>query len=333
MTQIKRIIREYFNRTHSPIVHESFIRWFRNERSAQEKEDALRDIWDELTIAPDQTTEASFVKLQQRIVPYSGFNPRPSIVKILYGKWLRIAAVLLIPILSLAAAYLYVKNTIPTSHPTEWVECFVPNGEISEITLSDSSVVQINSGSILIYPKAFAGETRDLYLNGEASFTIVRNEHQPFIVKTADMDIEVLGTVFNVCSYNNDTRVSTTLESGKIHVRLKNDKAQSFILEPNDRLSIDRTTGVTHIDKVNVENIVAWKKGYLLVEGLTIDDISKMLERKHHVVIHINSDKYSGQLITAKFKNNENLTESLSVLQQLIPGMKYKIEGNIIYIY
>ncbi len=331
MLQIREKIKEYFEKPYKAGMDKSFIKWFRQEDSIEEKNDALWEIWEDLDVVADETTEESFAKLQNRLFGQTTktIGPIP-----IYRKLLRIASILIIPLLSFGGAYLYVKNSVSNIQYPELVECFVPNGEMRTILLSDSSTVQLNSGSILIYPKEFSDNTaRYLYLNGEASFSVTRNENRPFIVKTSDMDVEVLGTVFNVSSYNTNDYVSTALESGKVNVHLKDEDETSFILEPNNQIVLDKITGKTEVKKVNIENVMAWKKGYIMVEGLSINDISKMLERKYDVEVHIHSDKYEEERITAKFMNNESLIECMSILEQLIPDMKFQINGNKVYIY
>lgn len=333
MLQIRRIIYAYFSRLHTSEVYKSFIGWFTEERFVKEKEAVLREVWDEMNIAPDLTTEASYLKLRQRLFPEAGSCSQPKSTSLFYGKWLRVASMLLIPLLSVAGAYVYVKMATPATPPVEMVECFVGNGEIREITLPDSSVVLLNSGSILIYPKTFSGSTRDLYLNGEALFSVTHNSARPFVVKTACMDVEVLGTVFNLSSYNTNKRVKTTLETGKVNVRLKNANNELFALAPDEQLSFDRKTKEVVVRKVDVEKVKAWKDGVLSVENQSLHEVARMLERRFDVKVNLVSGKYDQQHVTAKFGMRESLRESLTVLQQLIPEMNYRIEEEKVYIY
>lgn len=332
MTKINRIIKKYFSQTYSLKVYIAFINWLNDGESIKEKEDAFREIWDELAIEPSTSTEASFSKLKQRILEKEEASNRKKIIPF-FRKAMRVASVLLIPFLLFSGAYLYKKLGTSEIVTVEFAELFVPNGEMRSLVLPDSSRVQLNSGSIIIYPKSFSGNTRDVFLNGEASFNVAHNDEKPFIVKTSDMDVEVLGTVFNVSSYSTDSYTATTLESGRVNVHMKNGTSQSFILEPNDQIMLDRLTGNSQKKTVDVENVMAWKKGYLMVDRMSITDIAKMLERKYDVTIYINSKIHDNQRITAKFKNNESLQESLFILQQLMENMQYKIEGNKVYIY
>lgn len=333
MSQIRQIIRKYFYNTQAPQTRVFFASWLKNKKSVEEKDEVLREVWDELDIASDQSTEDSFTQFKQRVIlgyeePIRSKNTIP-----LYRRLLRIASILVIPFISIVTAYIYVENSKGSAGSVEFVEYFVPYGEVREVVLPDSSIVKLNSGSLLIYPKTFSGKTRDLYLNGEALFSVTHKEEQPFIVKTVDMDIEVLGTVFNVSSYHTSERITTTLETGKVSVTLKNKGTKPIILSPEEQILLDRTTGETIVKMVNVENTVAWQNGYLMVESLNIRDISQIFERKYDVNIRLNTDKFDHQYVTAKFKNDESLLESMSVLQQLIPGMRYKVEANNVYIY
>jgi ferric-dicitrate binding protein FerR (iron transport regulator) len=144
----------------------------------------------------------------------------------------------------------------------------------------------------------------------------------------------VLGTVFNVSSYADSEYASTTLKSGRVNVRLKNEASTAVILEPSEQLSYNRTSGEAKvIRQVNVENVLAWKDGHLVIQHLSMSEIAKMIERRYGVTIYLDANKYEKERITAKLIHGETVYEFLSVLQQLIPGLKYKTEENKIYIY
>src|SRR5690606_32526777 len=102
----------------------------------------------------------------------------------------------------------------------------VPYGKRSEISLSDGSKVWLNSGSKLIFPATFEGKNRIVYLEGEGIFKVTHNKSQPFIVKTGNHNIEVLGTLFNVTNYTDENTVSTVLKSGSVQL---NFKSNSFL--------------------------------------------------------------------------------------------------------
>lgn len=134
-------------------------------------------------------------------------------------RWARIAAFLLIPLVSIATAYVYVRLH---THDVRFVECIVPKGDQKEVTLPDGSVITLNSGSVFLYPTHFTGDTRSVYLSGEGHFKVAPDKKLPFVVETNHLDVCVLGTQFNVQAYPLDKRTITTLETGSVAVRKKN---------------------------------------------------------------------------------------------------------------
>ncbi|MDR2627299.1 MAG: FecR domain-containing protein [Dysgonamonadaceae bacterium] len=327
MSRIRQIIQAYFYNRYAKIVQKKFSQWLVNDRSAEEKDAALRELWDNLQVAPEQSTKRSFRQVQRRIAA------RPAARRTLWLRNVRkIAAILLLPLLSSVAVYRYMQHTSAPA-PAELVECFVPNGTTQAITLPDSSRVIVNAGSVLIYPQQFNGDFRTVYLNGEACFTVSPDERKPFIVKTTDMVVEVLGTVFAVSSYADSKTVSATLQSGRVSVQLKHTPTESIVLSPDEQVWYDRLSGDIKINQVNAAQVLAWKEGHIILHGSSMNDIAKILERRYGIAVYLNANKYTGERITAKFMHGENLRDFLSVLQQLIPNMKYKLDNTKLYIY
>ncbi|GHT18387.1 anti-sigma factor [Bacteroidia bacterium] len=292
-------------------------------------DEILWGIWNELEVEADQSTEASYRKLQARIAARAH---KRRIVPLLPAQWLRIAAMFLLPLVSVAATYLYMSNRAPEMADMQLVECIVPNGEMRTITLPDSSKVQLNSGSTLIYPQHF-GKTRDIYLNGEAYFSVARNEKSPFVVKTMDMEIEVLGTVFNVSAYTDSENSSATLETGKVNVRFKNQPDASVVLTPNEQVSYNRNSGLVNRQTVKVDNVLAWTKGSLIIQNQSIEEVVKIIERRYALKVYLNSNRYRDERVTMKFTAEKGVVDCMNVLQCLVPNLKYKIDDDKLYIY
>jgi ferric-dicitrate binding protein FerR (iron transport regulator) len=325
---VREIIQEYFNKNHSERVQKEFTNWMNDTTNESEKDESLKNIWDGLNIAADESTKASFETLQTKmdIVSVSKSHKIP-----LVRKLLRIAAIIILPVLFAGITYRMMKNTT-TNEDVKLVECIVPNGEMRTVTLPDSSVVKVNSGSILIYPQHFAN-TRDIYLNGEAYFTVTKDKTKPFIVKTSDMDVEVLGTVFNVSAYTDSENTSATLESGKVNVRFKNTDKEPVILNPDEQVTYNKSTGAVEKKIVNVENTIAWTDGNTIIQSMPISEVVKIIERKYAMKVYLNSNNYEQERITMKMTDDETVTDFMLVLQYLVPQLKYKIENDKLYIY
>lgn len=329
MSKARHIIQQYFNNMYPDSVREDFAAWLSDERDSREKDAALRDVWDKLEGKADRSTIDSYNKLLRRI-GLTAHEKRT--YHFSFRKISRIAALFLLPLLSVAITYFYVKNDIQVSGDMQLVECIVPNGETRKVVLPDSSTVLLNSGSILIYPKCF-GHTRGVYLNGEAYFAVVHKQERPFTVRTADLEVNVLGTIFNISSYADGETSSATLESGKVSVRFRNHPDKSLLLAPNEQITYNRQTESVEKRVVNVENTIAWTEGNLVIQQMTIYEIAKTIERKFNMKVFINSNKYENERITMKCVNDETITDFMNVLRYLIPQLKYKIEGDKMYIY
>lgn len=324
MSKIYQIIENFFKKDHPEEIRRSFTRWFFSS-SAKEKDEALFQIWEDLQVRSDASTEQSFRNIERRL----GFADRKKI-NILFRKWGQAAAVFLVPLLSVWFSWQYVQN-----HATEeavWVECFVPAGEIRTVILPDHSEVMVNSGSSLLYPAEFNGKNRNIYLSGEAKFTVSPNKKKPFIVKTQDMSVEALGTVFNVSSYPDNKMAAASLVEGKVKVDI-NSGNESFILSPEEQIVYDRETGQSEHKRVRLDYVLAWEKGQMVFQSVSLYTVIKEIERNHGVTIYLNSKGLKDERLTVKFLHDETLEEVFYTLQQIIAGFKYKIEGDKVYIY
>lgn len=244
-------------------------------------------------------------------------------------RWGQVAAVILVPLLSVFLSWWYVEKQAVGE--VEWVECFVPDGEIRSVVLPDHSVVTLNSGSSLFYPSKFKGKQRNVYLSGEAKFSVCSNKKQPFWVKTGDLAIEALGTVFNVASYSSNQEVSATLVEGKIRVDVQSCQA-SFILNPEEQILYNRQTGKIDRKRVRTDFVLAWEKGQMVFQGASLYAVINEIERRYGVDVYLNAKGLSEEKLTVKFLHDESLEDILYTLQQIIAGFKYRIEGNKVYI-
>ena len=217
--------------------------------------------------------------------------------------------------------------------PEQLIECFVPKGEkAKQIFLPDGSEVWVNAESRLIYPNTFKGDTRTLFLNGEANFKVSRDKKKPFIVKTATLDIEALGTTFNVESYSNSPQTIATLEEGKIKVSTKDSIPHETILSPNEQFIYDRDTHSREINIVDAQRLSNWKEGQLYFKNAPFGKLVKTIERKYNVTILYDQEKYKNNKLTVKFDHDETIDEVLSILEGILQNMKYKKNNDIIFI-
>ncbi len=207
-------------------------------------------------------------------------------------------------------------HAVSGSQKQELNQLVVPNGKNSSIKLSDGTVAFINAGSRLVYPSFFEGKKREVFLFGEGFFEVAHNTDMPFIVKTVELEIEVLGTKFNVSAYPSDNIIETVLVEGKVRIKesgfqfMKNE----YILNPNQRAAYNRKNSEVNISQVDVMNYVAWHEGYLNFEASALNRITKKLERYYNIKIQLSEPMLGMRTITGKLKLNEETESVLKVL-------------------
>jgi len=195
-------------------------------------------------------------------------------------------------------------------------QLIVPFGRNSSVKLPDGTVAYLNAGSRLVYPARFEGDKREVFLFGEGFFDVTHNAEMPFVVITNELEVEVLGTKFNLSAYPSDNIVETVLVEGKVKIMetgfhiLKN----NYILEPNQQATYNRESAKTEIRHVNVMNYVTWHEGFLNFESSDLILIIKKLERYYNIKICLQDPMMGVRIITGKLELKEEKERVLQVL-------------------
>ncbi|MCI2083195.1 MAG: FecR domain-containing protein [Bacteroidales bacterium] len=293
-------------------------------------DDELKNLWDK---QPSEemdvdVVEKAFSEVQSKINKEGDkANKRKRLLR-----RLGIAAAIAIPLISLGFSFIYTSNKLNGVKHSHMSECFVPMGSVKTVRLPDGSSLTLNAGSVLIYPDKFTGHKREVYLNGEAVFEVAKDASHPFVVNASDFSVEVLGTVFDLSSYSDNDYSSVVLSRGS--VRIHSDKGET-LLGVNQKAEYSRKDGTMKVTLVNAGDYLAWSRGSIILQGSSIGDIIKILERRYGVKVYCSeSDKFADARITAKFESYQSLEDFLNVLEKLIPGMHYQIEGgDIVRLY
>lgn len=190
-------------------------------------------------------------------------------------------------------------------------QLIIPYGKTSEVTLPDGTKVLLNAGSRLIYPEIFEGNTREVFLMGEAFFDVTHDRQHPFVVQTDDYRVKVLGTKFNISAYPTDNIFETVLAEGKVSME-KNDAGlfdKTIDLEPGQLASFDRSTKETSISNIDTDNYILWTEGLLKFESTDLSRITKRLERFYNISFHYADPMLGGLRITGKLELKADLEE------------------------
>jgi transmembrane sensor len=209
----------------------------------------------------------------------------------------------------------------------------VPYGKTFRLTLSDGSVVSLNSGTTLRYPEQFGiNGNRKVYLTGEAFFEVATDKQHPFIVNTNQVAIEVLGTKFNVSAYPETPTVNSTLVEGSIEMSETNNKANTVLLEPNQM-----ATWLNHSKKIIIKAVdpsfyTAWTKGELAFKDAPFSTIAKIIQRTYDVEIINENTDLAKQNFTGTIKISESSVENILELLKRDTPFNYSINKNTITI-
>ncbi|MFV0330368.1 MAG: FecR family protein [Dysgonomonas sp.] len=160
-----------------------------------------------------------------------------------------------------------------------------PKGKRSQLVLSDGSKIWLNSAGSLVYPVRFAKDKREIYVDGEIYLEVAHDPDRPFIVRTLDMNIQVLGTKFNVSSYENDATKRVVLVSGA--VKIETNKAPVY-LSPNKMY--ESVNGEIHIETVNASRYIAWISGLYYCDSKKMDEILDYMSRYYGIPIIYDKD-------------------------------------------
>ncbi len=311
-TIISKILKKYLSERFPAETEERVQKWIIKNDKSKEKEQASLEYWDELNIEADYDTHSALDRVNNRI----GYDKQALTIP-LYKKLSRIAAVL-IPLFILAGGYLYYQST-----RNNLIEVSVAYGEQKHLFLPDSSEIWVNAGSIIKYPKEFTGKQRLVQLDGEAYFSVQRDESKPFIVSTKKLSVKVLGTKFNVKAYTSDEKITTTLTSGKVEVSTNN---EFHMLNPNEQLTFNRNTSAINIEKIPSNETDSWLSGQLVFNNASLTEIEQTLERRFDISITDNTAIPASKLYTVKFLKNESPEDILKILQDVV-GFSYRKQG------
>jgi ferric-dicitrate binding protein FerR (iron transport regulator) len=195
-------------------------------------------------------------------------------------------------------------------------------GERVTIELPDGSKVELNAASKLTYSSNFNQQNRIVTLEGEAYFDIKKSTTDKFVVQTATHAVEVMGTQFNVQSYNPEEHFEVTLLTGKVKVNKINDHTNAIILKPNEKYEFDYKTQKLTVNKADLENETAWLRGELVIKEKPLGHAINQIERFYGLVINDSSiANLENKVFTGSFKKG-NVEDALKVISLVYP-VKY----------
>jgi len=200
-------------------------------------------------------------------------------------------------------------NASSQNDKIEYYTISTPRARQQQLVLPDGTKIWLNAQSSIKFPSSFTGTRREVEITGEAYFEVAKDALKPFIVNVNNSKIEVVGTHFNVMAYSNESILETTLLEGSVKFRKGN--SQVF-LKPGQQSQLFQNAQIRLVDKVNVDQIVAWKNGIQSFNSADIKTIMRQVERWYDVDV-----EYKGNMTTRKFSGDIPRDAKLSEILKL----------------
>lgn len=207
----------------------------------------------------------------------------------------------------------------------------VPAGQRVNLDLPDGTNVWLNAGTKMQYPVSFMQGKREVILDGEAYFEVAHNEKSPFVVHTHALDVEVLGTKFNVEAYSKRKVFETSLIQGKVRVKSPDNEKVSVTLHPNYKTTLK--SGKLVVSKIDDYNVYRWKEGLYCFKNKPFAEIMQDLERYYDLNIQLDKQGIAKVALTGKFRISDGLDYALRVLQNDVAfSYRRDKDNDVIYI-
>lgn len=220
--------------------------------------------------------------------------------------WMRFAAAAVVLMALASTLSVYIYDSQNRNGRDVLCETVVPFGSQTMIILPDSSVVVLNSGSVLKYPATFGKKERNVYLAGEGYFKVTKNKEKAFQVYAGDTRIKVTGTIFNVRSYPDNIQTEIDLIEGGVNVSVGE---KDVFLKPNERALYNRKSGTLERQVYETYKSALWTTGKLSFVNASFREILKEIERKYNVKIHVVSQRVDGEYFSGTIHADMTLQE------------------------
>lgn len=312
---MKNKLRDFFFDRLSSREEEDVQKLICANNGSQELDDALRGLFDECLANSDQQTRRQ--STVRKFIPY-------------FVAAAAALALLIVTPISYKAGLNTGEERIAA---IEWVEVSVPFGQKETVTLSDGTVLHLNSGSRLTYPAVFSGDSRTVFMDGEAYLDVAKDPEHPFIIKSQSIDIKVLGTSFNFKNFARERTAELLLMEGSVEACVSiPDDTRTVRLKPGDRMQYNRESGNLDIARFNPKGYKAfYEDNSLYFLDMELADIALDLSRRFNCEIVVLDEALAKRRYFSIFTNNETLDQILAVMSS-DGKMRVRHSGKTIYL-
>ena len=204
----------------------------------------------------------------------------------------------------------------------------IPRGGEYLLTLSDGTMIYLNSESTLSFPVKFQGKERKVYLTGEAYFKVAKNTEHPFVVTAGELEVLVTGTTFGVRAYKDEKDIQTTLESGQVTVRVE---GKSVKLVPNKQVLFNKLTMGVEVRDVDVDLYLAWADGRLVYDNCPLEKILTDLGRWYNIDVFYSRDELRSYQFSLNMKKHEEFIQVLELIGKT-GEVQFEVKDNTVIV-
>jgi len=276
----------------------------------------------------DESIEFNVNKAWTKLELQLPLNAKESTIKFSFGNNIRRIGLAAVKIAAIVVLLLGIIFTYYRINPKQ-VEVASYESIVNQL-LPDGSRISLNKNSSIQYPSHFSKRQREISLVGEAFFEVKKNASIPFIIHINDVDIEVVGTSFNVNAYPNDERTEVVVKTGIVKVTTHDANNKIIVLKAGEKAEfIKKSNSITKLDNNN-PNYIGWKTKVYVFEMTKMADVFKTIEKDFNVSITVTDNNFNQCNLFARFENN-SLEEILTIIKHTF-NVNYQIDGRHIVI-
>ena len=301
------------------------MEWFRQCASKEEFFMLFETAWKE---GPDEMPRDVQERMYRRLSRELDEKKTKTILlrsRFSWKVWPQIAVACIIIVLGLVN---YRMNDKQKQLSTQNFTVFAEKGQRAFITLPDSTKVWLNSDTKISYPADYGLKERNVTLVGEAYFEVAKNPDKRFIVEAKGMQVEALGTSFNVNAYQNDNKIIASLFSGSVRVSYDRHVA---ILKPHESVKVDLLNrSFSRYKDESMQNIALWRKNEITFDGESLEEITHIMSRLYNTTICIEDESLKKVCYIGTIRNN-NLENFIDIINLTTPVV-YENKGDTVFL-
>lgn len=346
-----KLIARYLADECSSADEEKVDRWLQSDPENRKLMKEFRRIWKATggeSVEFDQVfdTEEDWEELRNRLIKeadqkeasvsslHSGSNQRLDL-NARISQFMRVAAVIVVASLIGFVVYQQISNqNSQKAAPVEPAlrEIAMEKGQRGSLTLSDGTKVKLNAESRIILPNSFEQDKREVTLEGEAFFDVVPNPDRPFIIRTGNAVIRVLGTSFGIRSYSADKSVRVVVKEGRVSLQSQKtdiDKAVLSAGEMGELFLVDNRITTEKVEDLDL--FLSWTNGYLKFKNTPMEEVAIQLERKYDIEVKFDQPELKELRLTAELKSR-SIRYNLDAISTSLE-VEYKMDQQMVVFY